>query len=151
MREAAERLNYPPSRFAVGRRLSASNVYPNCAAAHGPANLFCTNSGPRLAAAPTTQTRVYPTAPAYPAGPGPPPRIGKVPQRLRGGLVARAPHIRPRLPPVARPDPRGLVGEPLQFGGGPGDLRVVDRPYHRRHRRPVRLDCDEPQCPRNHD
>src|SRR5205809_230326 len=86
MREAAGRLNYPPSRFPVGRRLSASNVCPNCGAANGPANLFCTNCGTRLPAAPTTQTRVYPAAPSYPAAPA-------------------YPTVPPSMPPVAVPYP----------------------------------------------
>src|SRR5205814_10269822 len=86
MREAAGRLNYPPSRFPVGRRLSASNVCPNCGAANGPANLFCTNCGTRLTAAPTTQTRVYPAAPSYPVAPA-------------------YPTVPPSMPPVAVPYP----------------------------------------------
>src|SRR6266480_3011766 len=93
MRKAAGRLNYPPSRCpARGGRLSASNVCPNCGAANGPANLFCTNCGTRLAAAPPTETRVYPAAPSYPVPPSYP-------------VAPAYPTVPPSMPPVAVPYP----------------------------------------------
>src|SRR5437867_1107110 len=93
MRKSAGRLNYPPSRCpARGGRLSASNVCPNCGAANGPANLFCTNCGTRLAAAPPTETRVYPAAPSYPVPPSYP-------------VAPAYPTVPPSMPPVAVPYP----------------------------------------------
>jgi len=72
--------------------LSASNVCPNCGAANGPANLFCTNCGTRLAAAPSTETRVYPAAPSYPVPPSYP-------------VAPAYPTVPPSMPPVAVPYP----------------------------------------------
>src|SRR5437762_6999147 len=93
MRKSAGRLNHPPSRCpARGGRLSASNVCPNCGAANGPANLFCTNCGTRLAAAPSTETRVYPAAPSYPVPPSYP-------------VAPAYPTVPPSMPPVAVPYP----------------------------------------------
>src|SRR5437763_12446969 len=93
MRKSAGRLNFPPSRCAArGGRLSASNVCPNCGAANGPANLFCTNCGTRLAAAPPTETRVYPAAPSYPVPPSYP-------------VAPAYPTVPPSMPPVAVPYP----------------------------------------------
>src|SRR5437773_9038125 len=101
MREAAGRLNYPPSRFPVGRRLSASNVCPNCGAASGPANLFCTNCGTRLAAAPPTETRVYAAAPSYSVAPSYP-------------VAPAYPTVPPSMPPVAVPYPYVPGASPLR-------------------------------------
>ncbi|TMA02789.1 MAG: hypothetical protein E6J99_00920 [Methanobacteriota archaeon] len=72
--------------------MSASNVCPNCGAANGPANLFCTNCGTRLAAAPPTETRVYPAAPSYPVPPSYP-------------VAPAYPTVPPSMPPVAVPYP----------------------------------------------
>ena len=72
--------------------MSASNVCPNCGAANGPANLFCTNCGTRLAAAPSTETRVYPAAPSYPVPPSYP-------------VAPAYPTVPPSMPPVAVPYP----------------------------------------------